>query len=162
MPDGPVAFLTFADSDQTLVAVSSDGDVARAWRLETGAKPPVELSAKGFERVIASNHHAFVLVLCSGGSRAVILDGRSGHCFTMQKPLAAAAFKPDGRSFLSWSWDAEANGMVMELWDLGPFLEDGLSKDGETNCELEAVKVVSTSMHGPQVRRYVLASPPPI
>lgn len=155
--DGPIAFLTFADSDQTLVAVSQDRDIVRTWRFGPGARPPLKVSAKGIKRVLASPHHALVLLLCHGGSRAVILDTRSGLYLTTQKALVAAAFMPDGRSFISWSWDAGANGMGMDLWDLSPLLEHGISKDSATKDRLEPVKIVSTSMHGPQVRPYVLA-----
>lgn len=155
MGPGQVMSLTFADSDHVLVAVFGHLDTIRIWRLDSNVPQTLEAPVNGVERVVASPRHPLVITLCRGGALAVVFNTKSGAGIAMPKSLTGAAFVPDGRSFISWSWDAKSKGMVMDLWDLVPILEHGISKEGTVDVGLSPVRTISTFMDGPQVRLFL-------
>lgn len=157
MTNGRIASLTFADSDQVLVAASFSQDTVCTWRLNGGAECR-RTRARNVQQVIASVHHQLIIALCAGGrSNAVVFDEKSGPTFAVPKALIAAAFMPDGRSFVSCSSDTEAPGMGIDIWDLCPLLSGLYGKDS-TNEWLRPIKtiklMISVPTLGPQACPY--------
>lgn len=140
--------ITFANSDTILVTAS---DAVRTWDVEQGALLH-EIRAQHIRDVIGSPRHSFVVCVGDHGpdTTAIVCDAELGNCFPLPTSARAAAFMPDGSSFLT-----DSRCEVMKLWDLRPLLErreSGSEDESIPSGETDLVDLVGTTLSGPQVR----------
>lgn len=100
----------------------------------------------------SSCHHPLVVATTESGGGTVVCDVELGFCFQLPVRARAAAFAPDGCSFVTGCWDDEEEGLW--TWDIGNVLDlRGSNAYEGLNTGEQPSKLVGERLYGHQVFR---------